>query len=347
MTRYQSVGLLTTLAVAFVVASVLWTRYEWPGAAGTSKPTTSTPSAALAQTDASSAPRWPRQVHRAIEAWEGLIAANFAGDQACAECHAEEYRAHLRSGHSRTATLMVDSALATRLADAGSYRDPQRDQVFQFESADDRFNVRDPVHAPGVTVPVTWLLGSGTHAQTPIAIDERTQSGVELRWSYFAHNDTVGVTPDHTRFDEFHAGSIECFGRPMDGADIRACLGCHSTVMPPPSLPIQHSLVVANVGCERCHGPRKTHVDLAHRGQAELAKPMLQYASATAYMDACSDCHRDESSVHPDAAAHERVRFQPYGLKRSRCYLETPGHMTCSTCHDPHDTVSRDRSLSI
>ncbi|TWU20571.1 hypothetical protein Pla52o_44490 [Novipirellula galeiformis] len=289
----------------------------------------------------------PPQLQQAVAGWNQLISANFAGDQACAECHEKEFQAHRRSGHSRTLTPIDESSLASKLVELGRYQDPQRDQVFEFSRAKDPLLVREVTNAAGVAVPVTWLLGSGTHAQTPIAVDERTQSGVELRWSYFSSNDQLGLTPDHERFDNFASGTIECFGRPMDAADIRACLGCHSTLTPPPSLPIMKSWVVANVGCERCHGPRKKHVELAHLGHAEEAKPMLQYETAEAYMDACSTCHRDESSVKPDATPNELVRFQPYGIKRSRCYLESPDKMTCSTCHDPHDTVSHNRVVSI
>lgn len=282
-----------------------------------------------------------------INAWTAFVDANFAGDQACAECHVREYEAHLRSGHSRTLTPMKDSDFAKSLIEIESYQDKRRDQTFEFSGSPDEFLVRDMKHAPNVAIPVTWLLGSGIHAQTPIAVDETTQSGVELRWSAIPDSQTVAVTPDHERFDRFAAGTIECFGRPLDSADIRACLGCHSTMTPPDSLPIRHSLVMPNVGCERCHGPRKQHVELAHAGFAEDAKPMIQYETSEAYLDACAQCHRDESSVNPDAAEHELARFQPYGIKRSRCFQRSPGNMTCSTCHDPHDTVSHDRSRSI
>jgi len=282
-----------------------------------------------------------------MTAWNAFVSTNFAGDQACAECHEKEYQAHLRSGHSRTLTRMRETVLAERLAEMKSYQDPRREQTFEFEAIENQIFVRDPIHAPGVTVPVTWLLGSGTHAQTPIAVDESTQSGVELRWSFFPRSEAVGLTPDHQRYDDFEPGTIDCFGRPMDNADIRSCLGCHSTVSPPPSLPLRNDLFVGNVGCERCHGPRKKHVELAHQGRAGEIKPLLRYETAETYIETCAACHRDESSVDPNATANELVRFQPYGIQRSRCYLETPGHLTCSTCHDPHDTVSHDRATSI
>ncbi|TWT73005.1 multiheme c-type cytochrome [Allorhodopirellula solitaria] len=289
----------------------------------------------------------PLAVQQQIRGWNHMISTNFAGDEACAECHQDEYEAHLRSGHSQTAVLMNGSSLAGKLTEQKRYEDPRRDQVFEFLASNGQFVVRDGDSPQDAFVPVTWLLGSGTHAQTPIAVDEATQRGVELRWSYFPSQNRVGLTPDHERYDDFAQRTIECFGRPMDDADLRACLGCHSTMMPPPSLPVLNSMVIANVGCERCHGPRKKHVELAHLGRAEEAKPLLQYETAADYMAACATCHRDASSVTPDVSPQKAARFQPYGIQRSRCYLETPGNITCSTCHDPHDTVSQDRASSI
>ncbi len=289
----------------------------------------------------------PRAVQQKAESWNSFIAANFAGDQACAECHPSEYEAHIRSGHSHTAMLMNETSVAVKLSNQKIYQDTRRDQQFEFAQKNGQFWVRDTSHAAEKSLPVTWLLGSGHHAQTPIAVDEVSQRGVELRWSYFPQDNRVGLTPDHERFDDFAADTIECFGRPMTDSDLRACLGCHSTSMPPPELPLINSMIVANVGCERCHGPRKKHVELAHLGRAEEVKPLLQYETAVQYMAACANCHRDASAITPDMTPEELARFQPYGIQRSKCYLNSPDKLTCSTCHDPHDTVSHDRSRSI
>src|SRR6056297_568890 len=110
----------------------------------------------------------------AVQGWKDFVDTEFAGDQACQECHPREYEAHLRSGHSRTLTRMRDSAFAKHLIELGSYKDSRRDQTFVFTATEGKFFVRDTQNAPGITIPVTWLLGSGTHAQTPIAVDEAT-----------------------------------------------------------------------------------------------------------------------------------------------------------------------------
>jgi len=286
-------------------------------------------------------------VQASVQLWKDLIKQNFSCDEACADCHREIYEAHLRSGHSHTATPMLASDLATTLLEVGFHQDRRRGQTFEFSQVDNLFHVIDVGNDHVAPLPVTWLLGSGQHAQTPISINELTQTGVELRWSHIAGDGLLSVTPDQDRFDSYQANTLQCFGRPMDASDIRACLGCHTTVGPPNSVPILDELYVPNVGCERCHGPRKKHVALARQGLPTTVPPLIQYKSAESYLDQCSQCHRDESTVSPGAKPHELVRFQPYGLKRSRCYQADPEKMTCSACHDPHDAVSHDRSAYI
>lgn len=301
-------------------------------------------------------------VTQAVDQWSQFVSSQFAGDQACQSCHPAEYDAHLRSGHSRTATPMVESELAQQLLQQGEYSDPLRNQTFRFQRNGDQFMVSTPAEqgratakrssessATGSTmsVAVNWLLGSGTHAQTPLAIQNDGSRGIEMRWSSFQGDTELNVTPDHDEYETFRDGTLECFGRPMDAMDVRSCLGCHSTVIPPPPLPLTSQTMITNVGCERCHGPRKQHVILVERGLPERIKPMIDQHDAVAHMETCSACHRDERSVSTDSTAAERARFQPYGLKKSECYLQSAGELTCSTCHDPHDTASHDRQQYI
>jgi hypothetical protein len=301
-------------------------------------------------------------ISKAVKQWSQFVSTQFAGDQACQACHPAEYEAHLRSGHSRTATPMVDSELAQRLLQQSEYKDSLREQTFRFTQKANQFLVstsagqgrastNDPApsntQTSNVSVAVNWLLGSGTHAQTPLAIQKDGSRGIEMRWSSFHGDDHLKVTPDHDQYETFRDGTAECFGRPMDAMDVRSCIGCHSTVVPPPPLPLTPQTMIANVGCERCHGPRKQHVILAGRGLPEQSKPMIDQHDASAHMETCSACHRDERSVSADSTAAERARFQPYGLKKSECYLQSSGQLTCSTCHDPHDTTSHDRQQYI
>ncbi len=279
------------------------------------------------------------------ESWQRFITANFAGDQACAECHRKEYDAHQRSGHSHTAIQMAESPLAKQLAEIGSYQDSRRDQRWSFKLNQGKFLIKDENHPTMPALSVTWLLGSGMHAQTAIAVEPRRRQGVELRWSWLASQNGLGLTPDHEPYDKFNRNSIECFGRPMNATDVLACLGCHMTVGPPPGAPLRTEFFVPNVGCERCHGPRQKHVELAQQGRGNEIKPLINYRNVEEYIAACAECHRDASDLTGKEQPHELVRFQPYGLKQSACYLKSDGRLSCANCHDPHDATSHDRAL--
>jgi len=275
-----------------------------------------------------------------INQWQAFITEHFAFDEACKDCHVEQFAAHQRSGHSRTATPMRETNVADKL-DGTEYRDQRRDQSFTFKRSSDSFLVQATEENP---FPVHWLLGSGVHARTPVSIDPVSGHGVEFRWSWFAHLDGIGVTPDHQRFDDYKPHSLECYGRPLDPKQALACVNCHMTAVPPDGVSPTQDMFYPNVSCERCHGPRKEHVRLAKLGQAEEAKPLLQYNDQTTYMRQCAQCHRDETNIPPNSEQSALARYQPYGLQKSKCF-QSSKNMTCSTCHDPHDSTSSDRRM--
>lgn len=278
--------------------------------------------------------------------WRESIEERFAFDEACAECHQEQYEAHQRSGHSRTATRVENASPFEELL-GETYRDPRRDQTFRFQK-------RDGLVLAGIegvdrepAFPVHWLLGSGTHARTPVSIDPQSGMGVEFRWTWFAHSGEWDLTPDHERFDDYRPGSLECFGRPLQPGQALACMGCHMTVVPPSHVPPTPEAFVPNVGCERCHGPRKNHVELAHQGRAAEAKPYFLYDDPETYIRQCAQCHRDETNIPENTPAKSLARYQPYGLLKSACYLKSGKGLTCSNCHDPHDHAAKSREKSL
>lgn len=123
---------------------------------------------------------------------------------------------------------------------------------------------------------------------------------------------------------------------------MQRCIYCHTT----------HGYVadqrivdlVANVNCEKCHGPGSEHVRLARIGPNPPPFSVGQASWDTeSEIQLCGDCHRLPRSVsekeireYPDVLA----RFQPIGLLRSRCYLETGRSLKCTTCHNPHRSLN-------
>ena len=111
------------------------------------------------------------------------------------------------------------------------------------------------------------------------------------------------------------------------------------------------------IGCERCHGPSKRHVEtLAVTDTINAAK-----LPARRQLDLCTQCHqssfailrdgKDQFGFHPGdpldtfrvnfvAEPHERDRMRLLAhserLVRSACWQQSKDKLTCTTCHDPH-----------
>jgi hypothetical protein len=127
------------------------------------------------------------------------------------------------------------------------------------------------------------------------------------------------------------------------------CFECHTTVMSDRgSVELDESAMIANVGCERCHGPGQAHIEAARGGAGDemLAMPFgLGRWQAAQEIQMCGACHRLPESVSPALIRPGNavlVRFQPVGLTQSACYKKSPGRLSCSTCHEPHARTSTD-----
>lgn len=267
--------------------------------------------------------------------------AGFVGSARCAECHPGNAEKHARSGHANTFAAADASPLADWLA-GRRFRDPVREVTFTYGRDEQGLYVRLPERFESV-FPLEYAFGSGTQAVTFLSVIPSIQSGtvgIEHRASWFAHNDALALTPGQRGLQP--TKDVEHFGRVIRGRDLERCVGCHTT-----RAEIRDGRltdVVPNVGCESCHGPGAEHVAAVQEGRDDL---QIRFAADTwepiDQIRLCGECHRfaddeTENSIHPND--HKLVRFQPVGLVRSPCFQQSGGALSCSTCHDPHETAT-------
>ena len=111
------------------------------------------------------------------------------------------------------------------------------------------------------------------------------------------------------------------------------------------------------VGCERCHGPSKKHIETLKKEDTVNPKRL----AARRQLEVCAECHqstfpvlregRDHFGFRPgevldgfrvgflgEPAEPDRVKLLAHAerLVRSACWRGAPDKMTCTTCHDPH-----------
>ena len=264
----------------------------------------------------------------------------YVGREVCRECHQENYALHSMHGHAHTFTMASDPDIASKF----------QGREFDYGSPFGRYKYDVDEDGLFVTLPdegiepfrLEYALGSGHNAITLFSLAADTEEGTvgyEHRGSWFHRGDQLGRTPGQPLAIPETDG--EKYGMKLVGNVMERCVYCHTTTG---SIQDQQIInLTANVNCEKCHGPGSQHVR-----QARASKTPPPYSVGKSDWDSeseiqlCGDCHRLPAAIsrkelreYPEGL----TRFQPVGLLRSKCFIESNGQLRCTTCHNPHETI--------
>ena len=197
---------------------------------------------------------------------------------------------------------------------------------------------------------IEYVFGSGRHASTFVSLLDRNPvhpTLLEHRLTYFAHSESLGLSPGHAGKTPGNTPH----GRVMETTLVLQCFHCHSSVTSDRgSQKLDERTMIPNVSCERCHGPGKSHIEAARRGDG-LDRLSMQLgpgrSSAAEQVRLCGECHRlpemvNSGPIHPDNPVI--ARYQPVGLMQSKCFTESRGALGCVNCHEPHSRVATDHA---
>jgi predicted CXXCH cytochrome family protein len=135
------------------------------------------------------------------------------------------------------------------------------------------------------------------------------------------------------------------------------------------------------IDCQRCHGAGDKHMAAARRGEglAAVRAAIVNPARLTSerQLEICMQCHMETTQAplpgslkrfdrgvfsyrpgepladyivyfdHAAGTGHDdkfELISAAYRMRKSACFTESGGRMTCTACHDPHKVLSRDES---
>jgi len=284
-------------------------------------------------------------------------APTLVGHEVCGQCHQENFNLHRQSGHASTFSLTQNSPIAAKFVgkvlDAG---DPLG--LLTYDAGPSGLRVRRATDPDADYFPLPYALGSGHNAVTFMSLvpdpdldpdggklDTAARGnsetvGIEHHVSWFAADDNFGSTPgqfgEHGELQQDHFGSV------VRGQALTQCIECHTT-----SGTIEdHGIVdlVASVNCEKCHGPGSEHVSQAEQSDKPPRFSVGQNTwTAESELQLCGSCHRLPINISPKQLREYPsmlARFQPVGMLRSECFLQSDGELRCTTCHNPHQSSS-------
>ena len=287
-----------------------------------------------------------------------IATSSFIDDATCAKCHADQAEAHHRSAHALT------SSFATKETIKGNFQPGSNSMMtidpnvsFLMEQKEHGF-----FQAAIVTTPIQTLrrreridvvVGSGHKAQTYLYWndDYLFELPVSVWMATGEWMNSPGYPDGTANFDR--------------GVSNR-CLECHATHFVSETSSrhrFERSSIVPGISCQKCHGPGDEHVAQfstgalpINSGDTRIVNPAK--LTRERQMDLCSLCHAgvgiplkpplsysagDELSkfiTFPPSSAVVPIdphRSQAQGLMASACYQQSRT-MTCSTCHDAHQT---------
>ncbi len=271
--------------------------------------------------------------------------------RACSTCHAEITAAHALSPHGRTLSR-IDSAAQKNLLAGRVFTRPDTGVRFQYELDRERLLMTSSASARAREI--TWLFGSGRHAQTPLL----TWLDAANRTVSIEHS--VSLYPDGQLDTTLEMGAVtDTLGLPALGnyrscGETANCFGCHSTWVPVEQDRIREDEVIPGVGCLRCHADAAGHAAAMETG-VEFALERLSLLSPRESVDRCGECHRraDELGAPLQPENPTLARFASVGLVQSLCFRmqphgpDQPGtegklRLDCLSCHSPHAETAGD-----
>jgi Cytochrome c554 and c-prime len=276
----------------------------------------------------------------------------YVGERVCSECHPGEAALHRRSGHAKTLRSVAQIGWERQL-DGAVTEDPERPGVFwKFTKQDGQYWTERTGAGAVERFVIDYAFGSGRHAITFVSLVDRDPLRPvcrEHRLSFFAHTQSAGLTPGLSLAG--HAAGNSESGCVHSTAETQNCFRCHTTVTSDRgSGVLDPGMMIPNISCERCHGPARSHVEAARRGDdvKSLRMPFGQGRYTTNdQLELCGRCHRLPAMITRGAIRTDNpslIRHQPVGLIQSACFEQSNRAINCVTCHDPHARASSDRT---
>lgn len=299
-----------------------------------------------------------------------IINNGYAEPNSCASCHQAIAESYAQSAMAQTFGAVTSAQQFPELKNGSFNHTASGEQLTIYTQNNQPVLKRQLTgQEAALTAPIHYWFGSGKHARSFIS-RTRADELIELPLTWYAEeNGHWAMSPGYDRPD--HAG----FSRKLTYRCM-SCHNSFLQ-LPNPTweagtrFPAQ---LPAGIDCQRCHGPGQAHLDAARQGwpTAQVRKAIVNPArlAPERQMEVCLQCHLETTTLklpatilqagravfsyrpgepleeyilHFDRAATNKpaARFEfasaAYQLRKSACFVQSRGALTCTTCHNPHE----------
>ena len=186
-----------------------------------------------------------------------------------------------------------------------------------------------------MTLPIRWIFGQ--RSQTWVL--ENEGHFYESMVSYFPRANGLAITPGDQILTPHNL--TEAMGRLLPIWETRTCFNCHGTGVTI-GQKLDPAKVIPGLECEHCHAGSQQHLADAAQDNFKTLPISLKKLDAEQLSDFCGQCHRTWDTVMRNRwQGPVFVRFQPYRLENSKCFIGNDPRISCLACHNPHEPANR------
>ncbi len=194
--------------------------------------------------------------------------------------------------------------------------------------------------AGALSLPIRYAFGIGESGQT--FVFEYHGRFYESMVSYYTSLNGLAITVGSERLKPHNL--VEAMGRETSDDEILRCFDCHSSGGVSLGKLTLESMR-PGLDCEHCHAGAGAHEEAMRQGQSGVTPKKLGAMGSEDMSEFCGACHRSWTTVVRMRAWGEvNVRFQPYRLANSKCFLGNDKRISCTACHNPHAALVRDEA---
>jgi predicted CXXCH cytochrome family protein len=334
----------------------------------------------------SSLPPLPKAEPQPSSAPAALQIREYAGSEACRQCHPEQYASWKQTGMARMFCEYRPENVIGNFAGSSAVSDDTGTPAIRalLDKGRHYFEVRG-LDNRWIRYPVNYTIGSKWQQAYATRLDDgRIQvfpvqySLIKNQWlNYWKVIDPPGT--ERTQIEKFSSGVSEATYQ-------FNCAPCHTS-----QLRFKNGMLKAEaaafheggINCEMCHGPSAAHVAQLRRSgpyKKPADEPPVDFTKITAaeYISICSQCHLQSGARDPGADG--AVNYSPSGVTFYRVSLSRPyvdfsrkafykdgrfrittfivesfvrsacyriGQARCGSCHNPHPADPQSNRTSL